>query len=150
MERVSRDQRMFVEINEIFKYMDSKILNKIPSDIREKFGNVKESSYKFEYDIAKTLNEQKISEDTKNMISYLYIKYCCDEENKKDILGKIKANKEREAKAEAERNWLINRKEESSGDKPNVTETALIKKENESIFSKIITKIKNLFGSKNN
>ena len=74
MEYISRNQRMVVEVKEIFKYIDSRILNKIPSDIIEKFQNVEDDSYKFEYDTTKTLKEQKISEDTKNMISYLYIR----------------------------------------------------------------------------
>lgn len=149
MEKVSRNQRMFIEVKEILKYVDSKILNKIPNDIIENFENIEDDSYKFEYDTTKTLKEQKISEDTKNMISYLYIKYCCDEVTKKDILKQIKTNKEIEAKKEAERNWLVNKKDNNAGDKERVTETSLIKKENESVFNKIISKIKSWFGGKN-
>lgn len=155
MINVSNKQRMFIEVNEILKHMDLELKNKIPFKIVKTFEMLSVGDYSFAYDKTKSLNEQKISEDTKDMISYLYIKYCCNEQKKKDLYEIIKANKEKEIKLDREKNWLLNRKYEESEnelkeieEKNNVIETALVKVDKENIFSKILTKIKKLFFNK--
>lgn len=149
MEKISRNQRMSIEVSEILKYMDMNLKSKIPSEILQKFQNVDNNNYKFIYDKDKKLNDQRISEDTKNMISYLYIKYCCDANKKKKILEKIKINKEKEAQKDREKNWLLNKKVEDIEEKTNIEETALVKKEDNSFLAKILSKIKSLFNKNN-
>lgn len=80
--------RLFVETQEIFKYLDKKIYDKIPEKIK-KIINEYEGNYKFKYDISKELNEQDILQETKDLVVGIYYKYVADEESKKKIINNI-------------------------------------------------------------
>ena len=147
MIKILAKQRMFIEVKEILKYMDIEFKNKIPFRILRTIEILGVGEYKFVYDKTKPLNEQKICNDTKDMISYLYIKYYCDATKKKEIQQILKENHEKLVQLDREKNWLLNRKYEEE-EKEKVTETALVKVDKESVFSKIILKIKRLFSKK--
>lgn len=73
-----------VELNSIFDNMSQDILNKIPLKIRQFFKNNASSTYSFEYDKTKSLNEQNIKDKTRGIIAILYRDYICDEDEKKE------------------------------------------------------------------
>lgn len=73
-----------VEINSIFDNMSIDVLNKIPLKIRIYFKNNASSTYSFEYDKTKTLNEQKIKDKTRGIIAFLYRDYICDDVERKE------------------------------------------------------------------
>ena len=152
MVKISKKQRMILETNELLKHFDAKLKNKIPPQVLTIFEMLSRVEYNFVYDETKPLSEQNISEDTKDMISYLYIKYCCDANEKQEIYNIIKSNKEKRVQLDREKNWLLNKKYEEIenesnkiDDETNVTETALVKIDKNNLFSRIISKIKNLF-----
>ena len=89
-----------VEINSIFDNMSVDVLNKIPLKIREFFKNNASTTYIFEYDKTKSLNEQNIKDKTRGIIALLYRDYVCndverEEYNKiyNDFLNKKDAEK---------------------------------------------------------
>ena len=73
-----------VELNSIFDNMSQDILNKIPLKIRQFFKNNASSTYSFEYDKTKSLNEQNIKDKTRGIIAILYRDYICDEDERKE------------------------------------------------------------------
>lgn len=73
-----------VEINSIFDNMSIDVLNKIPLKIRNFFKNNASSTYSFEYDKTKSLNEQNIKDKTRGMIALLYRDYVCNDAERKE------------------------------------------------------------------
>ena len=77
---------MFVQMKEIFKMLNSELLNKIPEKIREYILNYEsKNSYKFIYDINKRLYEQNLTEDTRRLIAYFDYYYWADDNDRKQI-----------------------------------------------------------------
>lgn len=76
----------FTEVNEILKYLGEDLLKKIP---KEWIDNIKENmstSYKLEYDNTKGLNEQKLKQETRAILSVMYRDYICDDDRRKQII----------------------------------------------------------------
>ena len=76
------------ELDEIFKYIDEEILIKIPSDIKEHIKNTKNVNYNFKLDKNKELLDQDLLQETKQILSVLFLKYCCSETEVDEILQK--------------------------------------------------------------
>ena len=79
-----------VELLEIFKYIDRKIYEKIPSKIIVELEKNKNKEYHFTIDKNVSLEEQKIKKETKSMLSWIFLKYCVSKEERKEILAEIK------------------------------------------------------------
>ena len=69
-----------VQTREIIKYFDKDILSKIPSKLIEKLNNFKSDKYYSEIDKSKRLDEQNILKETKELVSSIFIQYCCCED----------------------------------------------------------------------
>ena len=74
------------ELLEIFKYLDKEIKGKIPEKIEDNLEKIKNKEYKFAIDKTKELNEQKILPETRQILSIIYLKYCCSKEESDEIL----------------------------------------------------------------
>ena len=134
----------FSEITEIFKYLDDSLLEKIPKDVRDKIISNRNEEYIFKYDKTKTLEEQPIKEETKNLLAMLYIEYCCDDDEKKQIIEKCEQNnilEEQKYKYEG----LFESKVKDNEEKE---ELNLIVHKKENFLAKLIRIIKSLFISK--
>lgn len=152
---INKDQ-LIVETQEIFKYLDKKIYDKIPEKIKNIINEYK-GEYEFIYDPTKELNEQNILQATKDLIVGLYYRYAASDESKKIILQNIEKNEKEIIKKGEEfkekysvDNLFKNRKENSSiqdipnsQNKQNESQALVVKKD--SIFKKIVTKILNFF-----
>ena len=80
------------ELIEIFKFIEEPILEKIPEKLKEELGKIASKDYKFKIDKTKKLNEQKIRPETKQLLSAIFIKYCCRQEDGEEILIACKDN----------------------------------------------------------
>ncbi|MBR2588615.1 MAG: hypothetical protein IKD77_05380 [Bacilli bacterium] len=88
-----------VEFNCILDNSSQEILDKIPKKFIEFLKSVASTTYKFQYDSKKNLNEQNIKPETRGLISLVYQDYICDEKDKKEYIIKCKdyyAKKEKE------------------------------------------------------
>lgn len=94
-----------VELIEIFKYLDKELADKIPNKVKENLNKVKNKEYQFKIDKTKKLNEQQIMPATKQMLSIIYLKYCCSTEEITQILNE---NKYREEIKEQEKRQVYN------------------------------------------
>ena len=74
-------------------YFDKCLLDKMPLDIFEKLTKLAaESSAEFFVDKTKTLAEQKISEECKDLIAFIYYSSITDENEKKELMDKWNIN----------------------------------------------------------
>lgn len=79
-------QNAYVELLEIFKELSDDELNKIPKGIIEYMKANRNKNYKFSYNKYKTLNEQDVSNITKQIIIILFKRYFANEQQKKWII----------------------------------------------------------------
>lgn len=152
MEEVMIDQdRLMMETKEIFKYLDKKIYDKIPETIRNVINEYK-GNYEFSYDTTKSLNEQNISQATKDLIVGLYYKYAANEEERKKIKTNIEKyeseliQKEKELKEKySVENLFKNTKNNIIEEQNAASESQALIIPKESIFKKIFNKIMQFF-----
>lgn len=144
MEETIEDYMIYVELKEILKYTDKSITEKIPQKVLNKINSVNSNGYKFKYDINKDLNEQDILQKTKELLSGLYIKYCCDEATAKRLTEKCKLNDEIAYK-QYEIKWDKKDKQKKIEDTvENDAVTDLVVKK-QGFFAKLFNKIKSIF-----
>lgn len=142
MEDTLTFEKAIIEVNEIFKYLDANILNKIPTKLIEEFKKIKNDTYSFQYNTSKTLIEQNISEETKDLLSAIYLRYCADNKTTKEL---IEICRENDLLAEKKYNVDNLFKKEQKKENENLPAEVNLKK---SFFTKIINKIKSFFKRK--
>ena len=97
MEKVTSNYaRVFSEVYEITKYLPEEFVEKIPDKLIVTIANNRDTSYVFDYDLSKDINDQDIYEETKDFISALYLTYYCAPKEKEKILNIMKENSLRE------------------------------------------------------
>lgn len=75
------------ELLTIISYCEDTFINNIPSYVIEKISDYAADSEKdFYVDKNKSLSNQNISEDCKNLLSLLYFTYCLDSESKNKMI----------------------------------------------------------------
>ncbi len=93
------------ELIEIFKFVDEPVLEKIPEKLKEELERISNKEHEFKIDKTKSLSEQKMLPQTKELLSGIFIKYCCREEDGNEILV---ACKENDVRAEEEKREKYN------------------------------------------
>ena len=58
-------RKAYVELNEVFKVLNSQQMENIPIDIVDYVTNNMDANYTFKYDLSKSLNEQNFMDETK-------------------------------------------------------------------------------------
>ncbi len=91
-------KKVFSEVYEIFKYMPYDVVEKVPESLLKEIENCRDKDYIFEYNESKSLEEQNIFEETKDFISGVYINYCADSDEKKELLNECLINKKQAKK----------------------------------------------------
>lgn len=141
-----------VELNSIFDNMSQDILNKIPLKIRNFFKNNASSTYSFEYDKTKSLNEQNIKDKTRGIIALLYRDYICDEAERKeynDIYSKFLIKKEEEKRDLYNPNNIFKKADNKNYNYENKNTNYLEKySKKQSFIKKFFDKILKLFKNK--
>ena len=90
------------EVYVVLNNIDEEIKNKIPKEMLELIEDNMDKNYDFKLDENVRLSEQKFMDETLGLISVLYSKYICDEEEKKkwNEYDKFVYNKNEELKKE--------------------------------------------------
>lgn len=136
------------ELLEIFKYLEIAIKEKIPVDLEQKLIELRNESYVFEIDKTKSLNDQKILPETRQILSMIYLKYCCSEEESADILNKKKSKDLEIENIKREKysvdNIFNSEKNVEIQEEPTNMEM-IVYNETTSIYQKIIHKIKSFW-----
>ena len=135
------------EVVSILDYVDYELIKKIPIKFLDYLKNTaKDSSKKVDIDLNKSLLEQNISEESKDLIALIYYNYFADE-NEKSQISKIWVNNEREYQKNLEENYDLNSIFKNNLEKEYNKELPLVIKK-EGLLNKIINFIKKIFVNK--
>ncbi len=76
------------EVYIILRYSDSNLINKIPLKFISMVNKFKDPSYKIQIDENKSLNEQKLLPETRQILALIYRDYLCDEKEREELIKK--------------------------------------------------------------
>ena len=84
-----------VEVLDILQYSEDYIIERIPKKLIEFWERNKSTTYKPNLDHSKPINEMKLKDKTKSLITMIYLNYLCDETQKKNTQLILKNNEEK-------------------------------------------------------
>ncbi|MBO6233029.1 MAG: hypothetical protein J6N78_03095 [Clostridia bacterium] len=141
-------RKSYSEVYEILNLMDIEYLDKIPDKVNELINNERDKEFKTNIKIDIPLDKQGLQKDTLTILSILYLNYWCESEQEKkelielfndvDILNKEKYSYD---------NIFKKNKEIPIQEVLEENNTSLVEYK-ETIFKRIINKIKNIFFKK--
>lgn len=138
------------EVIEILKYTNQDDVNKIPREKIMLWINNMKKDYDFEIDKEKPLSEQNISKETRAILANIFKQYWATDYQKERIEAKEKYDMEQLEKEKYEKynpdDIFKNKKQDISND--NISNTVAMVEYKESIFKRIIDKIKGIFNRK--
>lgn len=143
----------YTEVLTLLKYyLKEEDYNKIPKEKIEFFEKNADAEYKYRIDKSKPYAKQNISKKANSIIVSLYRDYFVTEEEKRILDQILVLNDLNQKKIMAYEEEIINKEKIELNNKENLEEnkkeeqqTALVKVEEESIWMKIINKIKKFF-----
>lgn len=152
---IQENNDIYKEVFTILSFFSDDLIDKIPSNVLETIGNLSlNSNTNFYINKEKSLKAQDISEDSKNLISLIYYTYIANENEKNEILKLWNENETRyqEELGEKYNTDNIFKKNNQMQDiiQDNISNEVIsdniaMVEYKESIFKKIINKIKNIF-----
>lgn len=80
--------KAFAEVNDILLHSEKEIQEKIPNNIKELIKNNIDTNYRIEIDYSKSINEQKLLNETRDILVMIYRDYLCSEQERKEIIEK--------------------------------------------------------------
>ena len=141
-----------VEVLEILEYSDDNILEKIPKKLIKFWERNKSKTYKPNLDHDKSISEMNLKDKTKSILSMIYLNYLFNDEESKKIKSIINHNEEiYQTELVKNYNSQYLEKEQNIANiiNKNTKSTSITIIENkESIFKKIINRIKRFFNIK--
>lgn len=142
-----------VEFNCILNNSSQEIINKIPKKFIDFMQSIASSTYTFDYDKSKKLNEQKLKPETRGLISLVYQDYICNEEEKNNYIIKCRNyedNKEKELREKYNPdNVFKNRNSSQKSIKDDISEEIdMVEYKKKNFIQKIFGKIKCIFKRK--
>ena len=137
------------EVLDILENSDDTISKKIPNKLIEFWQRNKSTTYKPNLDHSKTINEMKLKEKTKDIITMIYLNYLCDENEKKSIMDTLRKNEDNyqlmlRNKYNPDSIFKKQTQQEIIKTEESIKNVAIVEYK-ESIFSKIIKVIKRFF-----
>ena len=146
-------KKAYSEILEILKYMPLEYVEKIPKQLIEIFKKEKMEDYEPQIDKDIVPSGKELQEQTLQILAMLNYNYWCDsEEHKKELYDKYKKNeiqREKELKEKYDIDKIFERRAYKNNENENKQEVSLVEYKN-SIFSKIIIKLRKIFLNRKN
>lgn len=136
------DAKVYSELFEIINLLDESEKNKIPTKIYENIKSQKSKEYINQYNTLDDINENNIEEKTAILLTSLYLDYIANDEEKKEVEDVLKENEKQLSEKYSTENMFKNRNKEENTQKINTMVTI---KKKETVFTKILNKIKSLF-----
>lgn len=132
-----RYRNAFKEVDEILKYTDINLVNKIPKKFIDFLRADMNNEYEFNVQEGLHLNKQKLSEEANNILALIYRDYWATEEEKEEF--RKKDEEERKLNEEKLEHIFDRKDNEQIEEKKN---NQLIKIEHESFIKRLFSKIK--------
>ncbi len=123
------------------------LLNDLPDEVKQNLINNKANNYKFSFNQEIPLYEQIEDEDTKTLISYLYLKYINKNQEEKNILLEKYKQNEINYQKEIQEKYSTENLSKNKEKEPDYTQD-VINCGKSSLIKKIFDKIKRIFKRK--
>ncbi len=146
------DANMYAEVYEILKYMNKQEVMRVPVNILEVINKKRSKTYKTRVDKFDLFNLDNIDGRTVNFLAWLMIDYMADGKQRQQLINIAKEN-DRKREEEKKNNFNVDvfenkinqRKYDIISNENNDEEKSLVVCERESLISKIVRIIKNIF-----
>lgn len=138
------DKKVLTEVYEILKHLSDEDFKKIPDDVISLIKENKDNGYIWKYDENVDLEEQKINRNTAIILSFINTEYLLNQKQKK-LMEEIHLYNEQKLEDEKRKKYNLNdifMKEKSNIVNINQNVTDIIEVKKESLFIKILNKIK--------
>lgn len=135
------------EMNELLNsIVPNEYVLKIPQKFREFLKRIEDKEYVFNVDLNKDIDEQNITEKTKDLITVIYRNYWCNEEEREN-LDRILTKNEREYQEKLREKYNPDNlfKKQNEENQVHPENVSLIEYKTNTIFDKIKEFIKNIF-----
>lgn len=136
--------QVYSEVYEILNTLGKEYISKIPIKLYQYIESQRDKKSIVEFDVNKDIASQGISEEAADIISYLNLEYWSTEEQKKELIKQYQENdKKYEEKLKEKYNTdnLFKKEKYIDTNKRNLIKT----EKKQSLFSRILKKIKGLF-----
>lgn len=141
-------KQSLTEINTILSLMGMEYINKLPKKLIKFIKENMDNSYISNIDVNTPINEQQLKKDTKILLSLIYRNYWCSEEKKKELLEEdayLKSEREKEIREKYNPDNIFKNKQQKIVSEESAVNNVSMVEYKESIFKKILNKIKCLF-----
>ncbi|MBR0427547.1 MAG: hypothetical protein IJK18_05055 [Clostridia bacterium] len=136
------------ETLDILNHMSSSDVNKISKKFMDFLERNKSKDYVPNLDHSKKLYEMDLKQKTKAILATIYLNYWCDEEQKEEYTKILKENEKKYQKELREKystDNIFKRNNIQSKEESVIQDNVSIMEYKESVFKKIINKIKKIF-----
>ena len=143
-------RQVYSEVNKFLELIGEEMSNQIPLKLRKFFKREMDKNYIPTIDIKIPIKEQKLKRKTIAIIAGLNLQYWCkDEERKKELL-EVYSNNEKKYQEELREkynpeNIFKKSTQERAREENDIENKVALAEYRESIFQKLINKIKNIF-----
>jgi len=134
----------YAEVYEVLKYMDKKIVMRVPLEILQLFKNNKDNNYISKIDKNDIFNKNNITEDTLKVLSWLNINYWSDENKKKELISLYREN-DLKYEIELKNRYEATKKELFKEKNRSETNLPLVIEKKKSIFKIIFDIVRRIF-----
>ena len=152
---IQENNDVYKEVFTILSFFSNDLIDKIPSTVLETIGNLSlNSNANFYIDKEKSLKDQNISDDSKNLISLIYYSYIASENEKNELL-KLWNNNENKHQKDLREKYNPNNIFKKNNQMQDIiqdnmsseviSDNVAMMTYKESVFKKIINKIKSIF-----
>jgi len=132
------------ETLEIMEHIDKVYIEKIPKEFIDFLDKNKSANYIPNLDHTKKINEMDLKEETKHLLSIIYMMYWCNEEERADYIKLLKQN-EKNYQNEINEKYNPDKLFSSKNIKSDKQEILPVEIKEKSILEKIIDFIKKIF-----
>ena len=148
---IQEKNNVYGEVFTILSFFNDDLIDKIPDNVLKKIGNLSiDSNTNFYINKEKNLNDQDISEESKDLISLIYYTYIANENEKSELLKLWNENENKyQEKSRKEYNldnlFQHRSKEVSTSESISFSDTSIVEYKKETLFLKIKHFLKKIF-----
>lgn len=138
------------EVADILKHIKKEERDMVPNSFIEFIEENKSKTYKVDLDYTQEISNMKLKEKTKALLSYMYIKYWANEDEKNEFISKAKENdikyeQEQREKYDIDKIFNSRKNNVDLNEDINKIQNLPIEVKNKNFIQKILEKIKRLF-----
>jgi len=142
MENTIMLSRVATEVNQIIDHLEDSLKNQIPQSVKKQMEELEDKTYSFKYDENQNYENQKLMVESRQLFSAIFMKYCCSEEERRELIRKCKQNDERRNQETLE----IFKKEPENKQQKTIQEEVLPVETKKTFMKRVFEKIKKFFG----